>query len=105
MNTGVLPATREKKALLTLWWCTNGPGWINAEGWEAAALEEVEEELGDSWFGIGLDPAGEDGVTLVDLRRNGLHGEQHAEEHTTPVFTRSHSRGWVKRCGAIALVL
>eukprot|EP00752_Nemacystus_decipiens_P001895 g1825.t1 len=74
-ESGVLPAAaREKKALLTLWWCTNGPGWIDAEGWEAAALEEVEEELGDSWFGVGLDPAGRDGVTLVDLRRNGLHG-------------------------------
>lgn len=61
---------------MALWWCTNGPGWINAEGWEEAAQEEGEEELGDWWFGIGLNPAreSEDGVTLVDLRRNGLQG-------------------------------
>lgn len=61
---------------MALWWCTNGPGWINGEGWEEAAQEEGEEELGDWWFGVGLDPAGEDGVTLVDLRRNGLQGRQ-----------------------------
>lgn len=67
---------RERRALLALWWCTNGPRWVNAEGWEEAAAQEdgEKEQLGgDWWFGVGHATDG-DGVTLVDLRRNGLQG-------------------------------
>lgn len=83
-------AARERKALVALWWCTNGPLWAQKTGWEEAAVqaqaegggrgregEETWEQLliGDWWSGVGLDPSGEDGVTLVDLRRNGLQGQ------------------------------
>lgn len=60
-------AAAERKALLTLFWCTAGPGWAQKSGWQ-----DGDSDLGE-WCGVALDPR-ENGVTLVDLRRNGLAG-------------------------------
>ena len=59
----------ERRALLTLFWCTSGPEWTQKSGWQ-----EDDSDLGE-WCGVGLDPGGDYGVTLVDLRRNRLSGQ------------------------------
>lgn len=58
----------ERRALMTLFWCTAGPGWLNKSGWQNGESSALK-----TWCGIGLDSSG-DAVTLVDLRRNGLTG-------------------------------
>ena len=42
---------------------------MQKSGWQ-----EDDSDLGE-WCGIGLDPGGDHGVTLVDLRRNRLSGQ------------------------------
>lgn len=65
----------ERRALSTIFWCTMGPAWVNKVGWQEGENSDVR-----NWWGIGVDLSGDDEqdeerVTLVDLRRNGLSGE------------------------------
>ncbi|CAN0138827.1 unnamed protein product [Ectocarpus sp. 12 AP-2014] len=72
---------KERKALAALWWCTNGPAWVQALGWEEASAaggdgkqqQQQQQCLLGEWDGVGVDPELQ-GVTLIDLRRNNLQG-------------------------------
>lgn len=65
----------ERRALRTLFWCTAGPAWANRQGWDDGSSGDSDKQDVDlnDWCGVRLDPA-DDGVVLVDLRRNGLAG-------------------------------
>lgn len=67
-------AARERGALLTVFWCTMGPAWVNKVGWQDRESSDVR-----NWWGVGVDITGdeqeEERVTLIDLRRNGLSGK------------------------------
>lgn len=115
-------ADLERKALAALWWCTNGPGWIQKSGWDLGEAHKQEpreqqrqqqpreeaigggsssNELLAEWDGVGLDPSGQDGVTLIDLRRNGLQGKRESRR-SQYIVTHTHELtlvyyGWMAR--------
>ncbi|CAM9520586.1 unnamed protein product [Discosporangium mesarthrocarpum] len=57
----------DRRALRTLFWCSNGPEWRENTGW----LEKDNEPDLRKWCGVGVKNGQ---VTLVDLRRKGLAG-------------------------------
>lgn len=63
--------SKDREALLALYWSSGGPRWKRNQGWVDNA-----DDL-SSWHGVTLDEQGR--VSRLDLNRNQLDGERGRE--------------------------
>ena len=66
VTVGPIRKVNDRTALTVLYETTDGPNWVNSNGWTTDA------PLG-TWHGVDTDDSGR--VTLIDLRNNDLTGE------------------------------